>query len=403
MSILPFEPEERLTRQAVNERVLEVKDHVEDRENPHGVAAWQIQISKETAAFLGMDPASSPTVDAALIAAVLSAGNSCMVHVTVTVGGKAAKAGILVNGVKTITGGECYTDSTGKVTGLTTSANTTVYTREYVDLPSVSKSLVTPAQGAVNVTLALAAPINNAVRTYYGTTNVAFSPYVTGVDVCCVGGGGGGGGVYCEYDFSATNSKRGSNSGGGGGGHIAHGYGIAVTKNESYRLIVGNGGAAGGIGVGRGQGSAGRSGGESSFMGVSALGGDGGGWGEGKPGAGGRGNGSGGGSWSNGSNSTEGFIFGDASLGSAGGGGGSGQTTGSGGAQPSGGTPYGGKGAWLDLNTEAKNGSTSGTGPGGGGGGGCVGAIVANNSGRSVVVPASAGRNGAVYIRCHIG
>lgn len=353
---------------------------------PEGVPeAAQIPISAETAAFLGMNPSSNPTVDEALIAAVLSAGNYCRVNVTVTVGGKAAKAGILVNGLRTLTGGTCYTDSSGKVTGLTSSTNTSVRTGDYVDLPSVSKSVSTPAQGTVNVTLALAAPVSNTVRTFTGTTSVMFSPYVTRVDVCCVGGGGGGG--RADVSAGSGNPDLSAAGGGGGGGYLTNKSNVAFEVNKSYQVVVGNGGVSGSY-TGTGDGGVG---GASSFLGVTAAGGNGGGFagnsGTSAPayGLGGVGNGNG-----NGGASTGAYILDLTAMGKAGGGGGSGNGG-------SGGTPFGGDGA--NATTDASAGKQPG-----GGGGGAYKRYAYNPVAVTVDIdrPAAAGGRGAVYCKYEV-
>ena len=93
------------------------------------------------------------------------------------------------------------------------------------------------------------------------TKNLKFSELVSSVDVNCIGGGGAGGDGYAK-DLAYGNTTSG---GGGGGGHSTIAEGISVNAGEEYQAIVGSGGA-----------SAGENGGISSFLGVSANGGNGG-------------------------------------------------------------------------------------------------------------------------------
>ncbi|MBE6070213.1 MAG: hypothetical protein E7211_21355 [Clostridium lundense] len=302
--------------------------------------------------FLGL--ASSAVPDDAFVACVLVAKNTAYVHVQVNVNGEPAIAGIKVNGLTTLAGSSpVYTDSDGRVSGMTAASSTTISTENYIDLPTGSVTVSTPIGSVSNVTINLTQASNaEAERTASGT--VIFSPYVADADVCCVGGGGGGSCV---------------GSGGGGGGYVSNAMAIAVTPNAAYTVTVGAGGASGTTATTR----AGDGGATSFKLGSTTLANANGGQGGGYAGTGAtpaNGNGNGGTRYGGAGGAGTVRKFGETSgtlFGGGGGGGGSGTTGGAGGS------PYGGNGG--GKNQDGQNGK------GYGGGGGSDGDGVNNGGG----------------------
>ena len=82
------------------------------------------------------------------------------------------------------------------------------------------------------------------------------------IDVCCVGGGGGGGLFGDEHTPGS----------GGAGGYVVNKFGIGVSGNTEYQIIVGDGGSAATHYSDR----YGKAGGTTSAFGVTATGGGGG-------------------------------------------------------------------------------------------------------------------------------
>jgi len=237
--------------------------------------------------------------------------------------------------------------------------------------------LQTSSSVTINDTSLDPVPAGQVEYTTAGTYSWVAPAGVTSVSAVLIGGGGGGGG--------STNTG-GFPGGGGGGGALAWKNNIAVTPGNSYSVVVGIGGA--------GSNGTAANGGTSTFLGVSAGGGNGGDHGSSgsvtNPGgtrAGADGGGSGGAGGYGGQ-------FSGYSNGYGGGGGGAGGYSGNGGggairaydANPVSGSPGNGGGSAGGAGTSnggntglqgqgtsgtalSKNGSATGTVCGGGGGG----------------------------------
>ena len=312
-------------------------------------------LQDSTAGLLGL--AGDPTVDDAFVALLLTVKQMALVRVTVTVAGAPAIADIEVTGLEGIDGGAVYTDENGIAVGFSAAGEVSVSTPSYQDLdasPTVTKVL--DAGEIADVTIAISSAPKSGDRSVTSSTSgIRFSPYVSGVDVCCVGGGGGG----------ATSTGY-IGGGGGGGGYVKNSSNLKPNTKTSYTAVVGAAGKGGTFGTPYMNGT---NGGDSSFMEVVGIGGIG---GTGQ--LGGAGNGAGG----NGGTSEEGYNGHDGTDGAvrafddpdevlySGGGGGSASsrdTYGGGGGSPYGGDGGTSGGAW---DTTGKKGS----GYGGGGGGG---------------------------------
>lgn len=164
---------------------------------------------------------------------------------------------------------------------LTVTPNTSTVSPSDQSITLVNLTFTSATNTRTRIKTDISSPASNSSATYDvpGTYTFIAPAGVTSVSAICVGGGGGG-------------SSNGS-GGGGGGGALAYGNNISVTPLTSYTVNVGIGGV-GGIANGAGPGN----GGQSSFITVSAnggnpanysVGGTGGTVGAGSGGAGGRG------------------------------------------------------------------------------------------------------------------
>ena len=158
--------------------------------------------------------------------------------------------------------GSVSTDSQGKAFGYCEAGNVTISCNNYADLTVQQKQIETIAGHMYDVELT-GTTVN--FKKYTSTTNVVFSNNVERVDVSCVGAGGGG---AQEVNRACA---------GGGGGYVSVREECAFSKENSYHLTVGSGGT----GARRQDSSTaydtrGSSGGTSSFLSVSAKGGEGG-------------------------------------------------------------------------------------------------------------------------------
>lgn len=180
--------------------------------------------------------------------------------------------------------------------------------------------------------------VENGIVRYTTSTQIKFSPSVKNVDACLVGGGGTGN--------SGTYTTETTGYCGGGSGGISNVYGITVTPNTNYDVVVG------GIS------------GTSSFNGNSATGGKHGGYG----GTGGTPNGLAGGVAEADGNSNTTISEFDDGVTFYGGSGAGGTTKNGESNRKIGGTPYGGKGGYRSTGNATEP-AEDATGYGGGGGG----------------------------------
>ena len=152
---------------------------------------------------------------------------------------------------------EHTTDSNGKIVAFVSAINPTIKVTGYADIENFSQQLDVPVLGkqfVFNFQLA-----TNQFKSYLSSKNIKFSKNVLRVDVSCCGGGGGG----------ASGSSKGTSYGGGGGGHGTQKDNIIPESDVLYPIVVGSGGTC------AYEDDAGKRG-KSSFMTISALGGDGG-------------------------------------------------------------------------------------------------------------------------------
>ena len=172
--------------------------------------------------------------------------------------------GAIINGIS----GNRVTNNNGFAQGTLISNPITVKS-PYVDLKDKSVDASGYVGTVTPVRVTLDSVVENSVIRYTTSTSVKFTKAVKSIDVCCVGGGGGGG----TTPHSNGNPNPTGGAGGGGGG-IVNKYNIPVSSGYSQYIKIGSGGK-GGYTVG-GQKIYGEAGGTTSFMGVSAKGGEGG-------------------------------------------------------------------------------------------------------------------------------
>lgn len=326
-------------------------------------------LQDSTAGLLGLT--GDPTVDDAFVAMLLTARQMALVRVMVTIAGTPAIADIEITGLEGVDGGAVYTDASGAAVGFAPAGEVSISTPTYQDLPAAPAVTRELAAGEiVDVSLVITSVSRAGDKSITSTTSgIRFSPYVTEVDVCCVGGGGGGGAGYSQWSGGC----------GGGGGYVENKLNAPFSTKVSYQAVIGAGGKGA---ICASTPVTGSDGGTSSFMGVSADGGKGGQGFAQLPGAG---NGRGGNSayYSGGAHPAEAGspgttrAFNDPSDELYGGGGGG---SGAGGGYPSspessmypggtGGATYGGSGATVSYSLYRNQGEDA-KGPGGGGGGG---------------------------------
>ena len=303
------------------------------------------------------------------------------IELTVLTASGKAVPNMPIEGALDAAGNVLVTDSSGKAYGYVPEGSVTLSVSGYADVQNYSVTMSVEKGQSYKKTITLST-INFVKLT--SSKSVKFSPNVSRVDVTVVGGGGSGG----------TGTGR-NGAGGGGGGYCTVQENVDFVPGTTYSAVIG----AGGKGVQAYDPRDGNAGGASSFMGITANGGSGGGRGmsNGNNAAGGAGNGAGGtgvaynktpgagaaGSVPGYSSFTETVRYG------GGGGGGRGFTYDGGGA---GGADFGAKGGGKGAGSSA----ASGTGGGGGGGGGD------DSDGDISYGTGGDGGSGCVAIRMHL-
>ena len=234
-----------------------------------------LQDATETALF---GSAENRTVDEAFRGIAnkldLIMGDQASITVTVTDQAGHPVTQALVNGVYGEDGSTVYTNSSGVASGYIAEGTQTISITGYADLEDTSKQLDVVKGTTITETLT---PTRRNFLHLTQSRSVKFSGDVSTVDSNPVGGGG------CAGEGSVQSGGYGASGGGAGGGYSTIQSGIQITPNTMYPAIVGSGGAIPNA-----------VGGTSSFLGVTASGGNAGGnaapQGQ-SPGSGGTGNG----------------------------------------------------------------------------------------------------------------
>ena len=342
-------------------------------------SATQVPLSAATSQLFGQ---TGLNTDAALYKIIEKLRTDKKITVRVTDSNGNPVQGAKINGLLN----SPTTSANGTVTGVFVSDPLTIVS-PYVDIQDGTANGADYV-GTMNVLeVVLQAEADNTIFRYTSSTTVKFSQAVSTVDVCCVGGGGGGAG--CSEELSASQG-----GGGGGGGGIINSFGISVDSNQSYQIIVAQGGSVGLTGEYSSTRTDGGIGGQSKFGSlVTANGGDGGyyarkNYAGGAPGVAGCGTGGTGGfgitKGNAGTANTTVSEFNDGVTFYSGGGGSGGDGIG--------GKPNGAKGGGNTSATSAEI---------GGGGGGAFLWVNAEQT-QSGVSHGSSGGNGLVAIRIHL-
>lgn len=356
----------------------------------------------ETAMF---GAAENRTVDEAFagLAAQIKLIMSNTASITLTLKDSAGHAipGVLVQGILTESGQAVYSGTDGVAAGYVAEGSQTIKVTGYADIEDYTETIAVTKGTTITKTLTL------TTRNFLKITSsrsVMFSGNVDTVDVTIVGGGGGGGGG------AASKSNPGQIGGnGGGGGYCVVQAGQQAPPNVSYPAIIGAGGSGGAAAPYEWEGTSGGNGGNTSFLGITANGGNGATANSvnSTPSAA-SGNGNGGRAsyaWSGTytsvptsgvSGSVQGYAsFDSTALYGGGGGGGAGNGNGNSGNGATGGSQYGGNGGDWDSYIDGKS-AQSNTGGGGGGGG------ANRNDGDCEAGSGGSGGSGVVAIRMHL-
>lgn len=234
-----------------------------DDPTDEGTALSKENLLSDSTEVLLFGSAADRTIDGAFrgIGAQLKLIQANVANITVTV--QAANgtpiSDVLVGGIVSENGEAVYTNASGKVSGLIAEGNTEISVKDYADIQNYSEVL------AVTKGTTLTHTITVQTVNYMKLTrskSVKFSGNVSSVDVALGGGGASG------------NKGSGSIGGTGGGmGQVSAKTGISVVPNTLYPAVVGAGGDALSYSINNPGSTTGNKGGTSSFLGVSASGG----------------------------------------------------------------------------------------------------------------------------------
>ena len=238
--------------------------HTGNKNNPHAVTAEQVgaftkeeTASDDVISLYGLESDDTPNDIFLLLYKKLKMINEGLAEVTIiakTQSGNPLK-GILLPDLKDSDGKDVYTDSSGKATFFAKGGTTAKITfSNYGDIEDFTESFT------VNSGEIIAKEITLKVRNFFrvtSTQNVRFTKNTSRVDVSVGGGGGGAGRIVKQSSGDPYRS-----AGGGGGGYAKSQENVEFVTDTTYTATVGAGG------------NVDEKGGTSSFMGVSAQGGE---------------------------------------------------------------------------------------------------------------------------------
>ena len=235
-------------------------------------------ISDKTATDLGIAVQSS--TDAALqnLSMVISMIklNKGGINLTVLSSGGNPVPGVRVSGILDVNGNELETDSNGKLSGYMNEGSVTLAITGYADIVDYSESITVVKGNIIDKTITVT--VRNFLK-ISSSKSVKFSGNVNTIDYGV--GAGGSGGAYQHYieQVDGTNPPSewqdyGGNFGGSGGDVVTI-ESVIPEHHLSYSAIVGSGGGGGGYYKtgSKFQTYHASAGGNSSFMGTSATGG----------------------------------------------------------------------------------------------------------------------------------
>lgn len=187
-------------------------------------------------------------------------------NITLTVADTEGKPleGVYVNGIFDENGDPVQTNASGQAIGYVAEGNQTISVSGYADIQNTSMQIDIIKGNTYMETLAV------TTRNFLKVTNsrtVKFSGNVAQVDASVVGGGAGAGGSV----FSSSNGE-GATGGAGSGGEVINQENIDFAQNTNYPITIGAGGSPGSTDFD--EASAGSPGGSTSFMNITARGGN---------------------------------------------------------------------------------------------------------------------------------
>ena len=188
-----------------------------------------------------------------------------IIHIRVVYEDSSPIQGIVISGLQE----DKTTDENGDVYGKIGNTNIITLTSPYADIKDKTVDLTNLYKTPFSILIIQMEHVANLdILRYEISKSVKFSKHVEAVDVCCVGGGGAGSSAV--YDKTSQSWYGGA---GGGGGGVVNSFNVSVAENTDYPLVVGAGGTCLRDTFGYTNGG---DGGETSFMGVVAKGGNGG-------------------------------------------------------------------------------------------------------------------------------
>lgn len=227
-------------------------------------------LSDTTKTAYGLTEAATPDdVFNNILLRFLAAGkNAGIITVTVKTPAGTPLSGVQIDNVTDINGTSVVTNEAGIATGFIEAGNTSYGISKYGDIEDVSAQQQVEVSGVYSGNL-VATPRNFLKITSNG--DYKFSVNVTRVDVSVGAAGGGSGG---SYGRNQTNSATGAS---GAGGHAVIQEDVSFVYNTLYPAKIGAGGTSGLSNINEDRITGGTKGGNSSFLGVEAEGGEGGG------------------------------------------------------------------------------------------------------------------------------
>lgn len=351
-------------------------------------------LSDATKIAYGLTEAATPddVFNNILLKFAMEAMDAGIVNVTVKTASGTPVSNLLISNLVDKDGSPVYTNDSGFASGLATVGNKSIGFSGYADVTEASQSVEVVKGNTYNI---------NLTTTFRNFLEIAengnwqFTDNVTRVDVS-VGAAGGGGCGAVTYETNEAGW-------GGAGGDAVIQEDVSFTPFTKYSAVVGKGGAKGNKSTTT-TGAAGKDGGNSSFLGITAKGGEGADRGGSVP----TGNGNGGKIDQTGGAGTKNIFSSFTEEKPYGGGGAGGITPVSwiSGEIPatgkSGGAPGGGKSGDVNSKTSVKNSDNGVDGLGGGGGGASWLRNGSSSSYQNYHGEAGRGGNGIIAIRMHL-
>lgn len=229
---------------------------------------YENTLTKSDKALLGLSEGDIPSKAFTLLndkIRFLGSGGGKMT-LTVQTSSGTKVAGVIITGLKDDSGTDVATNEQGVATGIIAQGTSILKLEKYGDIADFQKSYEVVGGESYSDTWTV------SFRNYLditSTRDVRFSKNVETLNVTVVGAGGGG---SSGNEWTAPNGgKRNYGGHGGGGGYCTVKTGVSFNSNQLYRATVGSGGKGGTYSS-----KFGGEGGSSSFLSITAKGGEGG-------------------------------------------------------------------------------------------------------------------------------